>query len=102
MPARPSFVAAIPGLHLVGKVNVYLPDELEQAVRNAGLPMSRICQQALCDALLRTVTHTQTILFNGDDDSFAYRRSWKATCSCGYEGKWRGMPAVAERDRALH
>jgi ATP-dependent Clp protease ATP-binding subunit ClpC len=31
----------------VGKVNVYLPDELERAVRDAGVPVSAVCQAAL-------------------------------------------------------
>ena len=35
----------------MGKVNVYLPDELEAAVREAGLSISPICQAALREAL---------------------------------------------------
>ena len=35
----------------MGKVNVYLPDELEAAVRDAGLAISPICQAALRDAV---------------------------------------------------
>ena len=35
----------------MGKVNVYLPDDLEIAVRDAGLSVSPICQAALRDAL---------------------------------------------------
>ena len=31
----------------MGKVNVYLPDELERAVRDAGVPVSSVCQAAL-------------------------------------------------------
>jgi ATP-dependent Clp protease ATP-binding subunit ClpC len=31
----------------VGKVNVYLPDDLERAVRDAGVPVSAVCQAAL-------------------------------------------------------
>jgi post-segregation antitoxin (ccd killing protein) len=31
----------------MGKVNVYLPDDLEQAVRDAGLSVSPVCQLAL-------------------------------------------------------
>lgn len=37
----------------MGKVNVYLPDELERAVRDADLAMSPICQTALRDAVER-------------------------------------------------
>jgi ATP-dependent Clp protease ATP-binding subunit ClpC len=35
----------------MAKVNVYLPDDLEQAVRAAGLSLSPICQSALRDAV---------------------------------------------------
>lgn len=35
----------------MGKVNVYLPDDLEAAVREAGLSVSPICQAALRDAV---------------------------------------------------
>ena len=31
----------------MGKVNVYLPDDLERAVRDAGVPISSVCQTAL-------------------------------------------------------
>lgn len=37
----------------MAKVNVYLPDDLETEVRDAGLSVSPICQQALRDALDR-------------------------------------------------
>jgi len=37
----------------MGKVNVYLPGDLEQSVRDAGLSVSPICQTALRDALDR-------------------------------------------------
>jgi ATP-dependent Clp protease ATP-binding subunit ClpC len=37
----------------MGKVNVYLPDDLERSVREAGLSVSPICQTALRDAVER-------------------------------------------------
>jgi Clp amino terminal domain, pathogenicity island component len=37
----------------MGKVNVYLPDDLERAVRAAGLSVSAICQTALQEAVTR-------------------------------------------------
>lgn len=37
----------------MAKINVYLPDDLEHDVRDAGLSVSAICQQALRDALDR-------------------------------------------------
>ncbi|MDX6357107.1 MAG: hypothetical protein QOH37_161 [Nocardioidaceae bacterium] len=33
------------------KINVYLPDELAEQVRAAGIPVSAVCQQALADAV---------------------------------------------------
>jgi hypothetical protein len=39
----------------MGKVNVYLPDDLERAVRDAGLSVSPICQAALQRAVERHV-----------------------------------------------
>lgn len=33
------------------KINVYLPDELAEAVRRAGIPVSSVCQRALADAV---------------------------------------------------
>src|SRR4051794_2363534 len=37
----------------MGKVNVYLPDELERAVKEAGIPLSSVCQMALRGAIDR-------------------------------------------------
>ncbi|HTZ43469.1 MAG TPA: Clp protease N-terminal domain-containing protein [Jatrophihabitans sp.] len=33
------------------KINVYLPDDLANAVREAGIPVSAVCQRALADAV---------------------------------------------------
>lgn len=33
------------------KINVYLPDDLANAVRDAGIPVSSVCQRALADAV---------------------------------------------------
>ncbi|GAA1176081.1 Clp protease N-terminal domain-containing protein [Pseudonocardia alaniniphila] len=34
------------------KINVYLPDDLAAAVKEAGVPVSSVCQQALAEAVL--------------------------------------------------
>jgi post-segregation antitoxin (ccd killing protein) len=44
------------------KINVYLPDELAEAVKAAGVPVSAVCQRALEEAVkrmtaLREVAH---------------------------------------------
>jgi Clp amino terminal domain, pathogenicity island component len=36
----------------VPKINVYLPDDLAAAVKEAGVPVSSVCQQALAEAVL--------------------------------------------------
>jgi hypothetical protein len=47
----------------VGKVNVYLPDDLEAALRASGLSISAICQQAVAD-----VVSTAEALGRRDDE----------------------------------
>ncbi len=40
----------------MSRVNVYLPDELAQAARDAGLNISRVTQEALRSTLARAAT----------------------------------------------
>ncbi|GII52935.1 hypothetical protein Pth03_13240 [Planotetraspora thailandica] len=44
------------------KVNVYLPDELAEAVKDAGLPVSAICQRALEQAVRRVTAIRETVV----------------------------------------
>ena len=44
------------------KINVYLPDDLADAVRDTGLPVSAICQRALEFAVRRITAIRQTVL----------------------------------------
>src|SRR5689334_2766776 len=44
------------------KINVYLPDELAEAVKEAGLPVSAICQRALEQAVRRVTAIRETSL----------------------------------------
>ncbi|AEV87731.1 Clp domain protein [Actinoplanes sp. SE50/110] len=44
------------------KINVYLPDELAEAVRETGLPVSAICQRALEQAVRRVTAIRETSL----------------------------------------
>jgi ATP-dependent Clp protease ATP-binding subunit ClpA len=39
------------------KINVYLPDDLARAVREAGIPVSAVCQRALADAVAAADGH---------------------------------------------
>jgi ATP-dependent Clp protease ATP-binding subunit ClpA len=50
----------------VPKINVYLPDDLADAVRDSGLPVSAICQRALQDAVRRITAIRQTALADLD------------------------------------
>jgi ATP-dependent Clp protease ATP-binding subunit ClpA len=49
------------------KINVYLPDDLAEAVREAGLPVSAVCQRALEQAV-RRVTGIREIAAGHDGD----------------------------------
>jgi Clp amino terminal domain, pathogenicity island component len=46
----------------VPKINVYLPDELAEAVKEAGVPVSAICQRALEQAVRRVTAIRETVL----------------------------------------
>lgn len=48
------------------KINVYLPDELAEAVKEAGVPVSAVCQRALEQAVRRVTAIRQTVLTDLD------------------------------------
>ncbi|GAA0379169.1 hypothetical protein GCM10009530_32260 [Microbispora corallina] len=50
------------------KINVYLPDELAEAVKDAGLPVSAICQRALEQAVRRVTAIRETVVGGMDVD----------------------------------
>ena len=43
------------------KINVYLPDDLANAVREAGIPVSPVCQKALAEAVRRVGRARKTV-----------------------------------------
>ncbi|MEU4688587.1 Clp protease N-terminal domain-containing protein [Actinoplanes sp. NPDC023714] len=55
------------------KINVYLPDDLADAVRDTGLPVSPICQRALEQAVRRITTIRQAVLSDLDPDRLSER-----------------------------
>lgn len=55
------------------KINVYLPDELAEAVKEAGVPVSAICQRALEQAVRRVTAIRETSLGELDDADLAAR-----------------------------
>ncbi|MEV6859578.1 Clp protease N-terminal domain-containing protein [Streptosporangium subroseum] len=50
------------------KINVYLPDELAEAVKKAGVPISAVCQRALEQAVRRVTAIRETALNTLDID----------------------------------
>ncbi|WP_412751712.1 Clp protease N-terminal domain-containing protein [Krasilnikovia sp. M28-CT-15] len=50
------------------KINVYLPDDLADAVRDAGVPISAVCQRALELAVTRITAIRRTALDDVTDD----------------------------------
>lgn len=55
------------------KINVYLPDELAEAVKEAGVPVSAVCQRALEQAVRRVTAIRETALGDLDDADLAAR-----------------------------
>ncbi|WP_431911666.1 Clp protease N-terminal domain-containing protein [Micromonospora carbonacea] len=53
------------------KINVYLPDELAEAVRDSGVPVSVICQRALEQAVRQVTAVRQTAQSGLDADRLA-------------------------------
>lgn len=50
------------------KINVYLPDELAEAVKDAGVPVSAVCQRALEQAVRRVAAIRESVLGDLDDE----------------------------------
>ncbi len=50
------------------KINVYLPDELAEAVKEAGVPVSAVCQRALEQAVRRVTAIRETPLADLDGE----------------------------------
>lgn len=55
------------------KINVYLPDDLADAVRDSGVPVSAICQRALEQAVRRMQAIREVSLSNLEPASFSDR-----------------------------
>ncbi|WP_329083980.1 MULTISPECIES: Clp protease N-terminal domain-containing protein [unclassified Streptosporangium] len=55
------------------KINVYLPDELAEAVKRAGVPVSAVCQRALEQAVRRVTAIRETALGAPDLDDLTAR-----------------------------
>jgi ATP-dependent Clp protease ATP-binding subunit ClpC len=55
------------------KINVYLPDDLADTVRDTGVPVSAICQRALEQAVHRITAIRQTVLGELTDADLAGR-----------------------------
>jgi ATP-dependent Clp protease ATP-binding subunit ClpA len=55
------------------KINVYLPDDLAEAVREAGVPVSAVCQRALEHAVRRVTAIRETAVADLSDPDLAAR-----------------------------
>ncbi len=55
------------------KINVYLPDDLAEAVREAGVPVSAVCQAALQWAVRRLAATRQLVASDLDSDTLGAR-----------------------------
>jgi ATP-dependent Clp protease ATP-binding subunit ClpA len=55
------------------KINVYLPDDLAEAVKEAGLPVSAICQATLEQAVRRLAAIRQLVASDLDSDALGSR-----------------------------
>ncbi len=55
------------------KINVYLPDDLADAVRQAGIPISAVCQRALEQAVRRVTAIRETTLGDLGTDDLTHR-----------------------------
>lgn len=53
------------------KINVYLPDDLAEAVRKTGVPVSAVCQRALEQAVERMTAIRAAVLTDVDADTLA-------------------------------
>ncbi|RKN40072.1 Clp protease N-terminal domain-containing protein [Streptomyces hoynatensis] len=49
------------------KINVYLPDDLAEAVKQSGVPVSAVCQRALEQAVRRVTAIREAVLADHDD-----------------------------------
>jgi ATP-dependent Clp protease ATP-binding subunit ClpC len=86
------------------KVNVYLPDDLAESVKDTGLPVSAICQRALEQSVKRVGAIRSAVLSDlpGEDPtagltSFTLRA--KQVLKIGIAGaKERGVAEVGSRD----
>ena len=55
------------------KINVYLPDDLAEAVKDSGVPVSAICQRALDEAVRRVNAIRSAVLGELGDEDLAAR-----------------------------
>jgi ATP-dependent Clp protease ATP-binding subunit ClpC len=55
------------------KINVYLPDDLAEAVRVSGVPVSAVCQRALTEAVRRVTAIRSAVIGELTDEGLAAR-----------------------------
>ena len=83
------------------KINVYLPDDLAEAVKAAGVPVSPVCQRALEQAV-RRITAIREVAVNGGADAGELtsrltrftRRAVSVVRLAGEQARASGSPSV--------
>jgi ATP-dependent Clp protease ATP-binding subunit ClpA len=89
------------------KINVYLPDDLAEAVKDAGIPVSAICQRALEQAVRRISAIRSAVLGDLGAEDLAARlpsfteRARTTLRLAAREARERGVPEVGT-EHLLH
>src|SRR5262249_6048473 len=82
------------------KINVYLPDDLAEAVRQTGVPVSAICQRALEQAVRRVTAIRDTVVGGLSDADLAARlphftaRARTVLTGAAQQARDTGSPAI--------
>lgn len=74
------------------KINVYLPDDLAEAVKEAGVPVTAVCQRALEQAVRRVTAIRETALgdLDGEPRSLSTHSRRSPRPSAGNWSRWVG------------
>lgn len=80
------------------KVNIYLPDDLTEQARAAGLPLSSVCQQAIRDELDRVTRRAATDARAALADYVQTTARWREMVAEDYPDDDRNMHSVETLD----
>ena len=83
------------------KINVYLPDDLAEAVRVAGIPVSAVCQRAL-EETVRRLTAIRSLSFDDESGEVMARRMEQFTARTFKVLNLAGARARAEESPTVY